>query len=250
MSPAAGPDVFALGILPDDDKIDIAGLFIAQRTGHAGQQEAGAEIGVLVEPLADRQPQPPERDVVGHARPADRTEEDRVELRQPLQRVVRHQRAVGQVVLTAPGKRLGVQPERTGDLGRGVQRLDPFRHDLLADAVARDDSDVIAVHVVILCYATMTRQSAPPPIGGYSSTRFSSPHRRSFQRYGASIYGHDGDLTRRDAQLLQEIGQQQRRVQVQVEPGPFLRVVPVEMSAEMEAHGCVVRQTSCVKRDP
>ena len=54
-------------------------LAVRERALHARQHARRAHVGVLVEALADRQAQAPQRDVVGHLRAADRAEEDRVE---------------------------------------------------------------------------------------------------------------------------------------------------------------------------
>ena len=53
---------------------------VAQRAGDARQDAGRAHVGVLVERLADREAQAPERDVVGDVRRADRAEQDRVEV--------------------------------------------------------------------------------------------------------------------------------------------------------------------------
>ena len=55
------------------------GRHVAQRPVDAGQDARRAHIGVLVEALADREAQAPERDVVGHLGRADRAEIDGVE---------------------------------------------------------------------------------------------------------------------------------------------------------------------------
>ena len=52
---------------------------VAQRARDAGQDAGRPDVGVLVERLADREPQPPERDVVRHVGRADRAEIDRIE---------------------------------------------------------------------------------------------------------------------------------------------------------------------------
>ena len=71
----------------------VSGGGVAQRARDAGQQPHRPDAGVLVEPLADRQPQPPEADVVRHAGPADRAEVDGVEPLQALQPVRVHHAA-------------------------------------------------------------------------------------------------------------------------------------------------------------
>ena len=71
--------ILAFGILAHDHPVEIARTDIAQRRRDARQDLGRPHIGVLVEALADRQPQPPERDVVGHVGRADRAEIDGVE---------------------------------------------------------------------------------------------------------------------------------------------------------------------------
>ena len=51
---------------------------VAQRAGDAGQDARRAHVGVLVERLADGEPQAPQRDVVGHVGRAGRAEQDGV----------------------------------------------------------------------------------------------------------------------------------------------------------------------------
>ena len=80
----ADAGVLALGVLADDDPVDVLAV---RRAGSSrpGSTRAGPHVGVLVEALADRQAQAPERDVVGHLLAADRAEEDRVEALQLLE---------------------------------------------------------------------------------------------------------------------------------------------------------------------
>ncbi len=78
--------------------------------------------------------------VVGHARIAERADEDRVELAQQVVAVRRHRDAGLEVVVGAPRQVLEVErrPETSTD---GLEHLHRFGGDLLADAVARDDGD-------------------------------------------------------------------------------------------------------------
>src|SRR5205823_7125552 len=72
----ANAGVLALRVLTDADDVDLGRALADQRARDAGQQAHRAEIDVLVEALAQRQQQPPEADVVRHARITDRTEQD------------------------------------------------------------------------------------------------------------------------------------------------------------------------------
>ena len=47
--PAAEGRIFALGVFPDDDHVDIVGLHVFQRAVHALEKQGGADVHVLVE---------------------------------------------------------------------------------------------------------------------------------------------------------------------------------------------------------
>ena len=91
MCAAAVAGVFALAVLAHDHPVEVAGTYVAQRRGYAWQDARRAHIGVLVKALADRQPQAPQRDVVGDVGIADRAEIDRVRGAQPGERVRGHE---------------------------------------------------------------------------------------------------------------------------------------------------------------
>ena len=79
--------------------------------------------------------------VVGHARIAERADEDRVELAQHLVSV-RGKRLAGlQKVIGAPRQMLKVDPPAKDRADR-LQHLDGFGGDVLADAVAGDDRNL------------------------------------------------------------------------------------------------------------
>ena len=78
MHAAADAGIFAFRILAHDHPVELGPADVAQRAGDAGQDAGRPHIGVLVERLADREPQAPQRDVIGHVGRADRAEIDRV----------------------------------------------------------------------------------------------------------------------------------------------------------------------------
>ena len=139
---AADGRVFALGVFAHDVEVDIGLGAAGQRGAHAGQQLAGAQVHVLVEAAADRDQQAPQRDVVGHAGPADRAEQDGVGLAQLVQAVGRHHRAGLLVGLAGPVvMRIG---EVEAEAARGcVEHFQRFGHGFLADAVAGQDGDAV-----------------------------------------------------------------------------------------------------------
>ena len=77
---ATDPGVLALGVLADHDPVHRRFRGVAQRAGDPRQELHRPHAGVLVEPLADREAEAPEGDVVGHVRPADGAEVDGVKV--------------------------------------------------------------------------------------------------------------------------------------------------------------------------
>ena len=100
--PAAEAAVFPFRVLADADHVDVFGRAVGERRRHARQQPHRPQVHVLVEALAQRQDQLPDGHVVGHARIADRAEEDRLELLQLLEAVRVHHPAVADVEVAAP----------------------------------------------------------------------------------------------------------------------------------------------------
>ena len=93
MHASADPGIFALGILAHDHPVELRTGHMAQRALNPGQYASRTNIGVLVERLADREPQAPEADVIGHVRRANRPEIDRVVARDLVAAVRRHHEA-------------------------------------------------------------------------------------------------------------------------------------------------------------
>ena len=60
------PGVFALGVFADDDPVEVAGAGVAKGGGDAAEDFCGADVGVLLEGLADGEAQGPEGYVVGN----------------------------------------------------------------------------------------------------------------------------------------------------------------------------------------
>jgi hypothetical protein len=141
---AAQVGVFALGVLAHHQEVDVAGLLAGQRAGHALEQAHRAQVDVLVELAPELQQAAPQRDVVGHAgRPADGAEQQRVHALQLRLPVVRHHLA-GPGVPVAAGPGDGRQLQRDAEaLLHGLQHAQGLGHDLLADAVARDDGNAV-----------------------------------------------------------------------------------------------------------
>ncbi len=71
--------VLALGVLAHHPEVDVARLAVGERRRHALEQAHGAEVHIFVEVATDRDQEAPQRDVIGHARPADGAQEDALE---------------------------------------------------------------------------------------------------------------------------------------------------------------------------
>ena len=136
---AAGSDVLALGVLPDDDEVDPVGAAHAGRD--TGKRDYGADVDREVQLLAEADDQAPHELVVGHVRAPYGPEQGGVVLADDLGTVSGHRGALTQVALAAPVE-LG-HLERAGrsvavPLEGGPHHRDRRRDHLGADAVAGD----------------------------------------------------------------------------------------------------------------
>ena len=147
MDAPADAGIFALRILAHDHPVELGPRHLAQRARYPRQDAGGANIGVLVERLADRESEAPEADVVGHVGRADRAEIDRVMVLDLREAVRRHHDAGRAIEVRAPVERIEGEFDPAVALGEGVQDLDAGRNDLLADPVAGNDRDPIAPHL-------------------------------------------------------------------------------------------------------
>lgn len=106
--------VLALGVLPDDDEVDVAGEPAGQGAADAGHEPTGAQVHVLVEDPTELQEAAPERDMVGYdLRPAHRAEVDGVVATQRLFPIRRRH-----VAVPLPAVRAGRDPPRSTCLSR------------------------------------------------------------------------------------------------------------------------------------
>ncbi len=100
VQPAADLAVLTLDVLSYDDQVQLVAA--AYRTVDAGEGLGRPHVGELAEGSPDRDQQSPQGHVVGDARPADRAEEDRVEVVEDADRVGGHHRAGLDVPLARP----------------------------------------------------------------------------------------------------------------------------------------------------
>src|SRR5688572_8329275 len=158
MHAPAGAGVFALAVLADDDPVD-PGIF--QGCVYSGKDPGGPDVGVLVEALADRQAQVPQRHMVRHVRRADRAEEDGIESLQLFEAAFRDIGAGLFIAGRAPVERSDLQGEFfLGSQFR--QNLQTRGNDFHADPVARDRRDAIRLQAAILDWLRTTSATAAP----------------------------------------------------------------------------------------
>src|SRR4051794_29425972 len=74
---AADCRILALGVLTNDEHVDVFGGSACERTANARHEFHRPHIGVLVEFSSDRDQQPPKRNVVRNSRISDSPEIDR-----------------------------------------------------------------------------------------------------------------------------------------------------------------------------
>ena len=132
--------ILALVVLAHDEVVDVAGLAVGERRFEAVEEPHGAQVDVLLEAAADRDQQAPQRDVVGHAGPADGAQIDGVVLGDLVEPVGRHHGAGLGEALARPVEMVpGVVDAEAG--ADRLQHADALGHHLVADAVAGDDGD-------------------------------------------------------------------------------------------------------------
>ncbi len=135
---AADADVQPLGVLAEDDEVDVRRRAILQRAQPRVEQPHRAVIDVEIE-LEPRAEQDVARvTVVGHTRIAERADEDRVELPQRRVAVGRHRDAGAQVMIGAPRQRLELD-RAAEDVRCPPKHLHRLGGRFDADAVARNN---------------------------------------------------------------------------------------------------------------
>ena len=117
----------------------------AHRTVDAGERPGRPHVGELAEGPPDRDQQPPQGHVVGHARPADRAEQDRVEA---AERCRSRRRASSRPVSTYRWHDQSKSSYSSDEVVRrrdGVEHRPRDRDHVGADPVARDDRDPVLI---------------------------------------------------------------------------------------------------------
>ena len=146
MHAPAGAGIFALRILAHDHPVEFRAVDRAQRADDPRQHAYGTDIGVLIERLADREPEAPEADMIGHVRRADRPEIDRVRAPDLIEAIGRHHQTRGPIMVRSPVEPIEGPFEPTLALSQRLEDLEAGGNDLLADAIAGNDGNPIAPH--------------------------------------------------------------------------------------------------------
>ena len=125
MRPAAASGIFTFGILTDDHPVEIPRPDIAERCGNPRNNPCRPDIGVLIKPLTDRQPQPPESNMIRHIRRTDSTEIDRIKRFKRLKPVFGHHHAVLFVIIRPPVEIFDAEAEITTTARQSGKHLKP-----------------------------------------------------------------------------------------------------------------------------
>ena len=136
---AAHARVDALGVLANHSEIDVGGSSVLQRAKRSVQQFHRADIGVKIHLKAHAQQNFFGVDVRRHARIAEGSDEDGVEVAgQHLEAVGRNSGALDDVAISSPVKMSECQRR-----ARGLEHLDGCGDDFFSDAVSLDDGDTL-----------------------------------------------------------------------------------------------------------
>ena len=144
VEPAADLAVLALDVLAYDDQVQPVAA--AHRAVDAGERPGRPHVGELAERAPDRDQQPPQRHVVGHARPADRAEQDRVVRRGACRsrRRASSRRSRRTAGTTSRSRRTPAIRSYAGATASRTDRATAVTS--WPDPVARDDRDPVADH--------------------------------------------------------------------------------------------------------
>ena len=147
MHAPAGTGIFAFGVFADAQDVKFGRL---QRPLDPRQQTVGADVGVLVKRLADRQQQPVQRHGIRHrVGPANGAQKDRIKAAQGFDPVCGHHRAGLDVIVAGPRKGLRIQ-RKAKPFGRNVQHGHRRIGHVNADAIAGDQREFVSGHVSLL----------------------------------------------------------------------------------------------------
>lgn len=140
---AALAGIFTVRIFTHDHPVEILGGDARERAHDAWQNAGGADIGILVEGLADREAQAPQRHVVGNVWSSDGAEVDRVNVANLREAIGGHHQPVALEIVRAPVVAVDVKAERAVTSGEHIENFELGGDHLLANAIARDGCDCV-----------------------------------------------------------------------------------------------------------
>src|SRR5262249_20351326 len=111
----------------------------------------------LIERLTDREPQTPERYVIGNVGRTDGAEQDGVEPAELVGSICRHHHAVLLIVVRTPVKVLEFQLESTVALGTHIENPHAGFDDLRPDSVAAHRGNLVDLHDQVSVIAAASR---------------------------------------------------------------------------------------------
>ena len=148
---ATDPAVLALRVLPDAHHVDVRRRSSPQRRIDARQQAHRPQVDVLPQLLAEGKDHLPCRDVVRHARVADRAEVDRVELEHLLDPVRVEHAPCAEIEVGSP-REVGELTLEASLCGSDLHDLDARGDHFLSDAVSGNHCNAIRFHLSTQCY--------------------------------------------------------------------------------------------------
>src|SRR5262249_44605989 len=117
--------VFAFIIFANDQKIDVTSFTVSQRRFYPWHEPYRSQVCVLLKMSANRDQEPPKRNMIRNGRKADCSQENRIVVPELMQTVLGHHSSGLLIELAAPRKLIPLQT-KTVFSGRRLQHTDPF----------------------------------------------------------------------------------------------------------------------------
>ena len=146
VSPAPDARILTLGIFANDHPIQFWTGDMPQRAFDTRQNPRRTDVCILVEGLTDRQPKPPQGDMVRDVRRTHGAEQNSIELSELLGAIRRHHNPVLLVVIGSPIKILEVQLEAAVAFSTNLERFDRGVDYLGPDPVSAHGGDIVCLH--------------------------------------------------------------------------------------------------------
>jgi len=146
MTTPALAGVFTFRVLADNDPVQITGAHAFKRALYARQYPRRPDVGVLIERLTDRQPQPPQCEVIGHVRRAHCAKQNGLEGPELISTVCGHKRAFLFVAIATPVEVRHIQLESAIAFGQRCECTQASINHFNADTITRDGRNLVGFH--------------------------------------------------------------------------------------------------------